>query len=143
MGRNSRKGKGKSNVASKGVPRGVKPPAADSTTPPAEAANKPSPTAVGAGAMVDPKAAVVDVDSDSDSDPEPIRKRLRRVSTRLIDSEADEDSDGDASDGDCGAGGYYQECGGEDPEDYDAFQASIPTVSTCTPALLVILTMTV
>jgi hypothetical protein len=44
MGRNPRKGKGKSNVKSKGVPRGVKPPSADSTTPPPEAANKPSPT---------------------------------------------------------------------------------------------------
>ena len=47
MGRNPRNGKGKSNVDSKGVPRGVKPSAADSTRPP---------SIVGAGAMVDPKA---------------------------------------------------------------------------------------
>ena len=42
----------------------------------------------------------------------------------MIDSEAAEASDGDGSDGN-GDGDGYQECGGEDPEDYDAFQASM------------------
>ena len=115
MGRNPRNNKGKGK--GKGLPRGVKPPAEDSTKPPAEASNKPPPTAVGAGAMVDPQAAVAAGDSDSDQEPQPRRKRLRRPPTRLIDSEAEEGSDGDGDD-------YYQECGGEDLEDYHADEST-------------------